>query len=85
MGVKEEPFPAWLWEKLNETRGWLCCGWMNQWQIPGRDSSLVVIHQLHRELRVGVGGSAGTGVEFIFIFRSVMIKILSNKTHTTSE
>ena len=42
-------------------------GWMNQWQIPGRASSLVVIHQLQRELRVGAGvgrwDESGGGME----------------------
>ena len=28
------------------------CGWINQWQIPGSDSSLVFIHQLQKELSV---------------------------------
>ena len=54
-----------------ETLGLFFSGCMNQWHMPGRASSLVVIHQLQRELRVGAGvGSwdeTGGGMEVSLI------------------
>merc|ERR1719367_147166 len=55
-GVEEERTAFPLVSAVKRVRGGARPGWMNQWQIPGRTSSLVFIHQLQRELRVSALG-----------------------------